>query len=327
MRIQLTSTTYARTTMAISPLVEVALSLRELAGLQCSVALRPWKRDVLRAVQGLDLTPVRALFAERDYADILSPPPTTASADIHSQLDWLVGQSEQLEKDIGRLYRGAVPAAAREYVHAPQAALHRLAETLDRYWSLAVAPWWPRLSALLEQDLLYRSQLAMRETLPHMIDRLHPDMSVTDDAFVFHPSRRSDRRVLEVGSQGLTFVPCTFITGKPMVTATNVWDRTAIFYPARGVGNLTLDDGAPAAADPLAVLLSRRRADLLRAIRTPATPSELARLMDVTSSAVSQQLTHLVKAGLAIRTPLGRKAYYRLTDQGTHLLRLLDDVG
>jgi DNA-binding HxlR family transcriptional regulator len=335
MRINLTSTTYARTSLATNPLAEAAMSVRELLSPRASPWLRLWRRQALPLALGLDLAPVRILFTACDLAEILSPPPAEPTPDFHRQLDELVaGPDEWLARDLRRLYGRSVPAAARDHLRSPRSTLDRLANTLEKYWATVIGPWWPRLSALLEQDLLYRAQTLTRQTLPTMVNGLHPGLRATDDAVSFRPRSsaagpRSSAvsREMVAGPGGIVFVASAFVNDGPLLNA-EAWDRTAIFYRVRGVG--TLDEQQTRrrrTADALSVLLSHRRADLVRAVRTPSTPSELARVLGVTSSAVSQQLTQLGAAGLVSRNQFGRKAYYQLTATGLALLQVLDRTG
>ena len=328
MRINLTPTTYARTSLATNPLAEAAMSVREVWSPRGSPGLRLWRRQALPLAQGMDLEPVRALFTACDLAEILSPPPAEPTPDFHRQLDQLVAvPDEWLARDLRRLYGGSAPAAARDYLRSSRSALDRLANTLEKYWAAVIGPWWPRLSALLEQDLLYRAQTLTRQTLPTMVNGLHPVLRATDDAVCFRArSSAAVPRETTAGPGGIVFVASAFVNDGPLLN-TEAWDRTAIFYRVRGVGTLDERTRRRRTADALSVLLSHRRADLVRALRTPTTPGDLARVLGVTSSAVSQQLAQLAAAGLVVRNQFGRKAYYQLTADGLALLGLLDRAG
>jgi DNA-binding HxlR family transcriptional regulator len=334
MRINLTSTTYARTSLATNPLAEAAMSVRELLGPRATPGLRLWRRQALPLAQGMDLEPVRVLFTACDLAEILSPPPAEPTPDFHRQLNELVtGPDEWLARDLRRLYGRSVPAAARDYLRSPRSTLDRLANTLEKYWTAVIGPWWPRLSALLEQDLLYRAQTLTRRTLPTMVNGLHPVLRATDDTVSFRPRSSAAAsgssavsREMTAGPGGIVFVASAFVNDGPLLNA-EAWDRTAVFYRVRGVGTLDEQTRRRRTADALSVLLSHRRAGLVRALRTPSTPSELARGLGVTSSAVSQQLTQLGAAGLVSRSQFGRKAYYQLTANGLALLQILDRTG
>jgi len=114
-------------------------------------------------------------------------------------------------------------------------------------------------------------------------------------------------------------VASAFCAGEPVPAA----GATTLAYRARGVGELW--HARTPKSDPLnalAVLLGPRRAELLFALRDPCTPTQLARTLQITQSAISQQLAQLTAAGVVRRLALGRNAYYQLTASGEAILRL-----
>jgi DNA-binding transcriptional ArsR family regulator len=66
-------------------------------------------------------------------------------------------------------------------------------------------------------------------------------------------------------------------------------------------------------------LLGRPRAELLEALRSPATPTDLARVLGVTPSAVSQHLRVLRGSGLVARERIGGSVLYMTTPLGMAL--------
>ena len=83
--------------------------------------------------------------------------------------------------------------------------------------------------------------------------------------------------------------------------------------------------GPPASApsgispQPSILLLGRARAELLEALRSPATTTDLARALGVTPSAVSQHLGVLRESGLVARERSGRNVLYMTTALGASL--------
>jgi DNA-binding transcriptional ArsR family regulator len=67
-------------------------------------------------------------------------------------------------------------------------------------------------------------------------------------------------------------------------------------------------------------LLGRHRAELLEALRSPATTTDLAHTLDVTPSAVSQHLAILRENGLVTGERIGRTVLYAITERGLDLL-------
>jgi DNA-binding transcriptional ArsR family regulator len=64
------------------------------------------------------------------------------------------------------------------------------------------------------------------------------------------------------------------------------------------------------------------RADLLEALRSPATTTDLARAFGVTPSAVSQHLAVLHDSGLVARERSGRRVLYLITALGASLAQV-----
>ncbi|GAA5071941.1 winged helix-turn-helix domain-containing protein [Nocardia iowensis] len=98
----------------------------------------------------------------------------------------------------------------------------------------------------------------------------------------------------------------------------NTTTQTTVCYPARGVGALWAA-GTRAPADSLVRLLGRARAELLEALRSPATTTNLARAFVLTPSAVLQYLRVLRETGLLARERAVRNVLYMTTELGLRL--------
>ncbi|MEV0406146.1 hypothetical protein [Actinoallomurus sp. NPDC050550] len=61
----------------------------------------------------------------------------------------------------------------------PQAGLARIVAALDGYWRVAVAPYWPRIRALLHADLAHRLQGLSAGGVRQLLRNLHPAVSST----------------------------------------------------------------------------------------------------------------------------------------------------
>ena len=91
-----------------------------------------------------------------------------------------------------------------------------------------------------------------------------------------------------------------------------------ILYAARGVATLWQAQVLPAPA-ALANLLGTIRAGLLVDLRTPASSTELAARLGVTTTAVNQHLRALRAGGLLVSARHGRSMLYRRSDLGDRL--------
>ncbi|HEY1118772.1 MAG TPA: helix-turn-helix domain-containing protein, partial [Acidimicrobiales bacterium] len=92
-----------------------------------------------------------------------------------------------------------------------------------------------------------------------------------------------------------------------------------IMYGARGVGTLW-EPEPPGARDALADLLGAVRARLLGLLESPASSTELAVRLGVTTSAVNQHLRALRDGGLLTAARHGRSVLYLRSDLGDHLV-------
>jgi biotin operon repressor len=92
-----------------------------------------------------------------------------------------------------------------------------------------------------------------------------------------------------------------------------------IIYLARGVGTLWESQPLPAPG-ALAALLGAHRAGLLAALDTPASSTELAARLGVTTTAVNQHLRALRAGGLLVSARHGRSVLYRRSEVADQLL-------
>ncbi|WP_020393360.1 ArsR/SmtB family transcription factor [Kribbella catacumbae] len=73
----------------------------------------------------------------------------------------------------------------------------------------------------------------------------------------------------------------------------------------------------------VASLLGVGKARIIVEVRTPATPSQLATLLDVSLGTVSAHLAALRDAGVVLSWRSGRAVYYELTESGEDLANLV----
>lgn len=303
--------------LAYSPLWEVVASLRALQVPGRHALHLPWIKRTTAAIASadLDLTLPLALVPPSGYiADFLTPPPTTPMPDLADELAVVAATAFDLvRRDLGQL--PAPPAgdpnrsASRRGAFAadPHRHLAELVGVLRDYWELAIEPYWPRLRALLDADVVHRSRaLALGGTQSLFAD-LHPD--VRWDGEILSVVKKH-RHHSTLGGEGMLLVPCAFAWPSVLIMCDGPWPATVI-YPPRGVATLWAEsETAPAG---LAGALGRTRADILAALAGPAATGELAGRLGVTAGAVSQHLTALRGAGLVVSHRLGRRTIHART--------------
>lgn len=150
-----------RLRFAISPMWELVISTRVLRDPAAAVMHLPWARAVGERVRGLDLQALHGLVPISAYLpDFLTPPPLTPLASFEDELETIrATPAARVRSEVNqRLREGLAPELAEPFLRRPRRALARLADSLAGYWEVALEPYWPRVRALLESDLLYRSR-------------------------------------------------------------------------------------------------------------------------------------------------------------------------
>ena len=132
----------------------------------------PWIRTALPRVAGLDLSELFALVPVRGpTADFLAPPPTSPLPEFGAELDAVrCTPPKRIVAELGEV-PGLPGAVAQRIRTEPTAAIGRLADTLQAYWDLALAEHWPRIQALLEADVLWRSRRLALGGTRHLLRR------------------------------------------------------------------------------------------------------------------------------------------------------------
>ena len=305
---------------AFSPLWEVIASLRVIQAPGRHALHLPWATEARAAIRaaGLDLSLPFALVPPTGYiADFVTPPPTTPLPDFADELATVVATPRDIVIDNVRamdgVHAGAGPDQARvealwaAMIAEPERHVAELVDVLRAYWELVIEPHWPRLRALLDADVLYRSRELARGGANGVFTDLHPD--VRWDSAVLTVAKKYCK-TLTLEGQGMVLVPCAFAWPSVLVMDEGPWQPTLI-YPARGVA--TLWEAGECAPTGLAGVLGRTRADLLSALAGPAATGELATRLGVTAGAVSQHIGVLRGAGLVVTQRVGRRTVHART--------------
>lgn len=190
----------------------------------------------------------------------------------------------------------------------------RTAELLAGTWTAHVAPDWPRRSALLERDVMYRAGLLAAYGWSRALDRMSRHSAwVGADGIRFTHRAGADRTI---GPEGMLFVPVSLIRGT-WLCETDGADY-AMVYPARG----SAVEPPTAAAAPVDRLIGPGRARILRELARPATSTELATGLELSLGTVGGHLGVLREAGLISGARVGRRVVYRRTETGDLLAAL-----
>ncbi|OKK16131.1 ArsR family transcriptional regulator [Streptomyces sp. CB00455] len=307
----------ARTRFAISPLWEVVASVRVLKGADEHGLHRIWAERVRPrlAASGLDFSPLfdlvpvpaRSPWAGR-VPGFICPPPTTPLPSLDVELATVRATPPALLHTTAEVPRARMAALRAD----PAAELGRLAEVLEAYWELALAPYWSRILTLLEEDIRYRAGRLVEGGTQQLFADLDPQ--VTWAGGTLQLEHRTVRGARRLDGRGLLLVPSAFVWPRVFSVLNEPW-QPSLRYPPRAIG--TLWHARPATvSDALAGVLGRSRATLLSELNSPASTTVLARRTGLTAGGVSQHLTALRTAGLVSAHRAGREVLYARTRVG-----------
>ncbi|MEV5572225.1 DUF5937 family protein [Spirillospora sp. NPDC052269] len=300
----------AYTRFAISPLWETVAAVRTLKYPAEHPLHRRWAETVRPRLDaaGTRLEPLSELIGPRLIAAFACPPPTSPAPDLELELAALRLQPhDRVVEDRATL--GLPPDPD------PQAGLDRLAETVAEFWDVALAPYWPRVRALLDGDILYRARLLASGGAHRLFADLSPGVTWMGDQLNVPRARPG---TVPLDGRGLLLVPSAFTWPKLFSMTKPGW-QPLLRYPARGVGTLWehSERDAPAA---LAGILGRSRARLLALLDEPAPTGDLALRAGLSAGGTSQHLTALRDAGLVSAHRTGRYVLYARTEIAEALL-------
>jgi DNA-binding transcriptional ArsR family regulator len=318
----------ARVRFAVSPLFETTAALRVVLESRRHQSHRqrhqyhlPWLESVRLDLERLETWPLEVLSPHSGWhPDFLTPIPAGPSADIADQLAQVAATPpEQVAHELRRSLteRNGEPLdeAAWGLLDDPVATRAVLADVLDRCWKLLVAPHWPRLSDLLQADVMYRTQTLGDYGLERMLGDLHERIRWTGRAMVIDWPGQS--AVHELDGDGLVLIPTAF-NWPSLSPFIDPPVRKALAYPARGIAELWQPTRTAHSA-ALARLLGTTRAALLESLAEPASTGTLARRHGLAASTVSEHLAALQGTELITRRRHRHSVMYQQTPLGAQL--------
>ncbi|MEV0143875.1 MULTISPECIES: winged helix-turn-helix domain-containing protein [unclassified Nonomuraea] len=312
----------AQVRFVVSPMWEVVPSFRLLRSTAAHPIHRAWADQVRPRLvaAGLDRGWLSELIPPTGYVpDFLNPAPAGPAPTPAAERDAiLTSPAGRVRQDLDHLARHQGDLGPRlRTLHAdPQTRLAKVAEEIETYWELALAPYWARIQAVLDTDILYRARMIAEHGAGRLFNDLHTSVSWDDDALRMH--RRKQPLTRTTAGTGLLLIPSAFSPG--LRTRTTLPDPPQLAYPARGVGSLWRTRPAPR-ADTLAAVLGRSRTLLLTELQTPASTTQLAHRTGLSPAGVSQYLTALRNAGLVSAHRAGRSVLYARTTAAETLLQ------
>jgi DNA-binding transcriptional ArsR family regulator len=317
-KLAFTADDLALTRFAVSPMWEVVTSFRLLRARAPQAVHRPWLEQVRPRVTaaGLDRGWLAELVPATDYLpDFLTPPPGELAPTLAAELDVVrATPAAEVLSDLGFL-SGTEGPRRRSLRADVETHLPRIAEEIEAYWELALAPYWAKIRALLDADVFHRARQVAERGTGHLFNDLHTTLSWDDNALRLIQRRCAISR--EGTGRGLVLVPSAFVT--QVLTWTRTPAPPQLCYPARGTGTLWAHRPVEH-ADAISAVLGRSRTVLLTELASPASTTDLARRTGISAAGVSQHLTALRDAGMVSAHRAGRSVLYARTAIAESLL-------
>lgn len=313
----------ARVRFAHSPIREVVTSLLVLQDPRRQPMYGQWLSTIRPQLAGLRLELLVALAPTGRYLpSFLLPAPTGPWPVLADELDTVTATHPAVVREELDLVRDGrpLPGVLQALYQDPAAHLPLVAKALDRYWQLAVEPFWQRMRALCAADLTHRMERFADGGLTCVLEHLHSDVSFAGDVLQIDKPHHCSHR-FDLTGTGIVLVPCAFIWPTVLVECCGV-DQPTVTYPPRGVAELWEDTRAQV-TDPLSALIGRTRAALLATLGLPRTTTQLAAQLGLSPPAVSQHLKVLKDTALVTARRRGRMVLYQRTPTATTLLEAI----
>lgn len=314
-----TSLLYAR--FAISPLWETVASLRVLHRAQSFGFHSGWADRTRRRLQHQRINPALLMAlvpATGHLADFLTPAPASREASFSQELHSLrATPAEALASDVEMLLTQQPGPAGGEVLEAAadhQAFLAAVTADLQKYWSAAVEPYWPRLRALAQADIQWRAEQFAAGGVNEMLRNLHP--RVRTEGSRLEVQTTCERRTPAGDDRGLVMVPCAF-AWPGILLLDSPRSQPTLTYAPRGVGGLWREQDSARA--PLTGALGRTKSAALLQLDLPMNTLQLAHQLGFSAPTVNTHLKDLERAGLVSAARQGREVLYSRTELGERL--------
>ncbi|MEV5017186.1 DUF5937 family protein [Streptomyces sp. NPDC053780] len=319
-RLHFDETDYLNCRFAHSALWETQAAAHVLNRPDRQAYQRPWLRRTHRQAAAMDLTPLRLLMPQRGPTPgWLCPPPAAPAATFEEEIaqvratDPLFAREETL-RSLQAAPHALAAARDRGWLRDPAVMLREVSDVLEQIWTRLVEPEWPRMRALLEADITFRTRRLAEHGLGELLPEISPLCTWRAGTLTVRDHTDHERHL---GGRGLVLMPSVFIWPHVIGTFKAPW-QPALVYPTRGIVDLWTEPVAPTGIT-LTRLLGRGRAAILASLDVPATTTGLARQLDLAPSSVSSHLTVLREAGLLSARRQGRQVLYERTGLGDAL--------
>jgi DNA-binding MarR family transcriptional regulator len=323
LRIHFTDADLTRIRVAATPdpLWEICASLHRFQTRQGRWAYAEWYRSARTRLHAAHLTrTLRTLLLPlvpraAYFPDFLTPPEATEGLDAGLDAILATPQRRVLEEVAILDHTSGAPSWAPRL--AERGLREELVQAIRTYHDTVIAPHTDHVQARIEAERSAHARAVLDHGIEGILKNLGPCLRWRHP--VLHTVYPEDRD-LYLNGRGLLLVPSYFCWGNPVTFGHPALDPVLI-YSLSHEPHRTALPGDLASGSPLATLLGRTRAAVLRTVATGATTGELARAVGVSASSASQHATALRDTGLIVSHRHATCVLHTLTPLGATLLR------
>ncbi|MFD0000683.1 DUF5937 family protein [Nocardia sp. NPDC127526] len=316
LRLWLESEDLARVIIArgTPPMGVAVLAAQALAKPNLDGVLDRWRAGARRRVTP-SMTPLLDLVGHGRYIPDFLTPYSAGWAGVEGQIDTVLATPQrEVRAQLARAFgRRLPPSWTKLLADDDGAAWAALATAARDFHDQIVAPDLSRLEAGMGAETAALAHTLATEGVAAALSALHPRIRWSPPVLEIETLRGGEVRL---GGRGLQLWPSAFVWPTPRVLLDHEGPAVLVYPvppPAQTAG---------IAADPVADLLGRTRAAVLRAVVTgDKTTSGLARELDISAASASEHAAVLRNAGLLCSIREGRAVCHRITPLGTYLLR------
>lgn len=317
LRIHFQSQDLARTTVAPSAdvLWEILLGLHALQERNVEVALDGWRRRT-RPLIPASLRPLLEIAPPRGYsADFITP--TRGTDDLGEGIDKILATTrDQLTHDFTELaQQSRKPFLARSL--DGRSAVRRVAHDVERFFRLALAPYWRQISRDIEAERTRLTQTLADHGVERLLGTLHPY------ARWDHPVLLVDHYVdqdVHLDGRGIVLVPSFFCRHHPITLRDPELPPLLVFPVSRRTWLGKRETDRSDRTKPLEGLLGRTRTTVLKTSVTGCSTTDIARTAGISPASVSHHTKVLREAGLITTRREGYSVCHEVTELGLTLL-------
>lgn len=188
-------------------------------------------------------------------------------------------------------------------------------------WQVAIAPYWHRVLAHLDDECDARGRIAMTGGVERLLATLHPKVTWQPPVLEIPGGPDAD---VHLDGRGLLLCPSLFLTTRPAVLIGSERESglpaLAFAAPVDPAHAAALWDEPGDSGQALAALVGQTRAAVLRALTATRTTSQLAAQLGISLAGASQHTAVLRQTGLITTRRLRNTVLHTVTPLGMALL-------